>query len=138
MSVGVVDFACLAHEVLQVLPGGRGREVLDDHAIASPGARWSPATKATPVAISTSKVTTSTTTAAAAASCVLDADSSSIKVFSIKILDNVFGITAILKLSKPKTLLDRDVPYSSIALEELLNVPVMKIRLESWMKMFPI
>ena len=72
-------------------------------------------------------------------------------------LDNVFCITAILKLSKPKTLLrqdhsvlkrpscpfvvlylDRDVPYSSIALEELLNVPVMKIRLESWMKMFPI
>jgi len=138
MSVCVVDFACLAHEVLQVLPGGRGREVLDDHAIASPGARWSPPTKSTPVAISTSKVTTSTTTSAAAASCVLDADSSSIKVFSIKILDNVFGITAILKLSKPKTLLDRDVPYSSIALEELLNVPVMKIRLESWMKMFPI
>ena len=34
--------------------------------------------------------------------------------------------------------LDRNVPYSSIALEELLNVPVMKIRLESWMKMFPI
>jgi hypothetical protein len=123
MSVGVVHFACLAHEVLQVLPGGRGREVLDDHAIASPGARWSPATKSTPVAISTSKVTTSTTTSAAAASCVLDADSSSIKVFSIKILDNVFGIAAILKLSKPKTLLDRDVPYSSIALEELLNVP---------------
>ena len=70
-------------------------------------------------------------------------------------LDNVFGITAILKLSKPKTLLrqdhsvlkscpfvvlylDRNVPYSSIALEELLNVPVMKIRLESWMKMFSI
>ena len=87
MSVGVVDFACLAHEVLQVLPGGRGREVLNDHAIASPGARWSPPTKSTPVAISTSKVTTSTTTSAAAASCVLDADSSSIKIFSIEILN---------------------------------------------------
>jgi len=134
MSVCVVDFACLAHEVLQVLPGGRGREVLDHNAIASPGTRWSPPTKSTPVAISTSKVTTSTTSAAAA-SCVLNTDSSSIKIFTVKILDNIFGITAILKLGKPKTLLDRDVPYSSIALEKLLNIPVMKIRLAFWMKM---
>ena len=39
VSVGVVDLAGLAHEVLEVLPrGGRG-EVLHHHAVASPGAR---------------------------------------------------------------------------------------------------
>merc|ERR1719237_427029 len=72
-----------------------------------------------------SEVTSSTATSAA--SCVLNTDSSSIKVFSIKILDNVFGITAIFKLCKPKTLLDRDVPYSSIALEKLFNVPLSSV-----------
>ena len=123
MSVCVADFACLTHKILQVLPGGRGREVLNDHAIASLGTRRPPAPP-TPVAISTSEVTSSTATSAA--SCVLNTDSSSIKVFSIKILnitreilefqlltktnpkyhlDNVFGITAIFKLCKPKTLL---------------------------------
>ena len=39
VSVGVVNLAGLAHEVLEVLPrGGRG-EVLHHHAVASPGAR---------------------------------------------------------------------------------------------------
>ena len=74
MSVCVVDFACLAHEVLQVLPGGRGREVLNNHTIASLGTRWSPTTKSTPVAITTSKVTTSPTSAAAF--CVLNTNPS--------------------------------------------------------------
>jgi len=121
MSVCVVDFACLAHEVLQVLPGGRGREVLNHHTIASSGTRWSPAAKSTPVAITTSKVTASPTSTTA--SCVLDTDPSPIKVFPIKILDNVFGIAAIFKLCKPKSFLDRDVPYPSVSLEKLLNVP---------------
>jgi len=117
MSVRVVHFACLPHEVLQVLPGGRGGEVLDDDAIACPCAGRPPSAAAkSTIAI---KVTPST----AAASGVLNTDSSSIKVFSIKVLDNVFGITAILKLGKPKTLLERDVPYPSIALQKLLNVP---------------
>ena len=94
MSVCVVDFACLAHEVLQVLPGGRGGEVLDYDAVSSPGARRPPPTKSTPVAVSTSKVASSTSTSAAAtASCVLHADSSSIKVFSIKILNIMIDIT---------------------------------------------
>jgi len=54
---------------------------------------------------------------------VLHTDSPSIKVLPVEILDNVLSVTAILKLSESKPLLDRDVPDSSIALEELLNIP---------------
>merc|ERR1719397_2332357 len=62
MSVCIVDFSCLTHEVLQVLPGGGGGEVLHHDAISSPCTRWPPSTESTPVAISTSEVTTTTTT----------------------------------------------------------------------------
>ena len=90
MSVCIVDFSCLTHEVLQILPGGGGGEVLHHNAISSPCTRWPPSTESTPVAISTSEVTTSTTTSTSTtASCVLHANSSSIKVFSIEILNIV-------------------------------------------------
>jgi len=118
VSVGVVDLAGLAHEVLEVLPrGGRG-EVLHHHAVASPGARGPPAAE-TPVPVS--KVAPAATTSAAPRE--LNADSSSIEVFAVQVLYNILSITPVIKLGKPKSFLNRNVPYSSIALEEFLNVP---------------
>ena len=104
MSVCIVDFSCLTHEVLQILPGGGGGEVLHHDAISSPGTRWPPSTESTPVAISTSEVTTSTTTSTSTtASCVLNANSSSIKVFSIEIL---IIVTLSFRLWSPETIIN--------------------------------
>jgi len=54
---------------------------------------------------------------------VLNSDPPPVEVLPVQVLDSIISVTPVIKLSKAKSFLHRDVPDPAIALQELLYVP---------------
>jgi len=122
MSVGVTDFSSSTHQVLQVLPGDPGGEVLDDDPVLGPlrGAvlvhPWGTASAlSVPAPVPPGP------------SGKLAGYPFSHEAATVHVVHSLVGIPVIIELHEPVPSLDQDVPEPSKVLELFLQVPLTTV-----------
>lgn len=114
MGVGVGDLTTLSHEVLEVLPGSPGGQILNHQSVASFAARG--------VAPPPGGRTT-TPGAQSGIPSVLQPNPPVPELpATIQILDSILGIFAVFEINEGEVALEHNIIDPAVALEELLDV----------------